>query len=271
MGNPAFELGPQEVKLLFTLEQEGKGVFHFDDILRILDCTESAAWNLVHRLKGKGRIEQIEKGKYLLIPARAGLGGTWSEAPYLIVPELLGTYYIAYWSAMNHWNLTEQTPRTVFVATTKRKRDVEYGPSTFHFVTLAERKFFGWTTEQMAGGTFRISDPEKTMVDCLDFPHYAGGLPEVVKALWEGRDRLDFEKVLEHAERYGVNVLIRRLGYLLEVLGIGDDVAREIASRDLKGYMWLDPKGPEERLGYAKDYGLILNRTRKQLTSWRGT
>lgn len=259
------------MRLLFTLEQEDREVFTFEDVLRILDCSEAAGWNVVYRLKEKGRIEPIEKGKYQLIPARAGVEGSWSEVPYLIVPTLIDTYYVGYWSALNYWGLTEQVPRTVFVATTKRKRDVEYGPTTFQFVTLAEEKFFGWTTEEIADGEFNVSDREKTIVDCLDFPQYAGGLEEIVKAIWEGRDELDFEQVLDYADRYGVNVLVRRLGYLLEILDLAEDVREEIASRDFTGYMPLDPKGPEERIGYAKAYGLTLNRSEEEMLSWRGT
>jgi predicted transcriptional regulator of viral defense system len=223
----------------------------------------------LRRLKRKRRIKDLEKGKYVLIPARAGIAGCWSEVPYVLVPHLIDTHYIGFWTALNYWGMTEQVPRTVFVATTKRKRNLQYGPTTFQFVTLSKRRFFGWTEEEMAGGSFNVADREKTVIDCLNFPHYSGGLEEVVKGIWEGRDELDFQKLLEYAERYGVNVLIRRLGYILELLNVAEDVGRTIASMDFKGYMWLDSRGPRDRLDYSKEYGLILNRSRDELLAWR--
>jgi len=47
---------------------------------------------VIYRLKKKGRIEEIEKGKYLLIPARAGYDGSWSEVPNFIVPYIIDIY-----------------------------------------------------------------------------------------------------------------------------------------------------------------------------------
>lgn len=238
---------------------------------RILGSTDAAASNVLYRLKRKDRVQEIEKGTYLLVPARAGPEGAWTEAPLLLVPHLIDTYYVGFWTALNHWGLTEQVPRTVFVATTKRKRDVTFGPTTFQFVTLSDRKFFGATEAQIAQGTFLISDLEKTLVDCLGLPAYAGGLGEVVKGLWNARDDLDADRLADHADRYGVKVLRRRLSYLLDVLDIAPDTRDHLVEEDPTGYMWLDPQGPKEVLAYDKTYGLKVNRTEDELLGWRGT
>lgn len=266
-----FGLGPQEFKLLFTLEKEDERVFHFSDARRILDSSDDAVKGVLHRLKQKERIEQIEKGKYLLIPVRAGPEGSWSETPYLIVPHLIDQYYVGFWTALNYWNLTEQVPRTVFVATPKRKRNLDYTGTTFQFVTLTEEKFFGSTEEETAGGTFQISDPQKTVIDSLHLPQYAGGLEEVTKAIWNGRETLHFNRLVEYADRYGVKVLRRRLAYLLDLLDIADEAKQELIPEDPKGYMLLDPQGPDEVLDHDSEFGLKINRSDDELLSWRAT
>lgn len=55
----------------------------------------------------------------------------------------------AYWSALHHWNLTEQVPRVTFVQTTARKFDrrKEVLGLRFRFVTVTPRKFFGFRRE----------------------------------------------------------------------------------------------------------------------------
>lgn len=270
MASRKLSLGPRELRLLFTLEEEGKEIFLIEDARRILGSTDDSIFGVLRRLKRKGRIRNLEKGKYLLVPARAGVEGSWSEAPQLLVRRLVDESYVGFWSALNHWGLTEQVPRTVFVATTRPKKSVTFGPTMFQFVTLSSTKFFGWTPAKIAGGSFLVSDREKTLVDCLDLPEYAGGMDEVVKGLWEGRRDLDFRKLLKYAKRQGVGVLVRRLGYLLEVLGLAPRVRRRIAATDFNGYMWLDPKGPKRRLGYSKEYGLILNRREEEILAWRG-
>ena len=44
---------------------------------------------------------------------------------FLIAVHLVEPYYIGYWSAHNHHGLTEQIPRTTFIATTKPKVPVK--------------------------------------------------------------------------------------------------------------------------------------------------
>ncbi|MCL4436645.1 MAG: type IV toxin-antitoxin system AbiEi family antitoxin domain-containing protein [Thaumarchaeota archaeon] len=270
MSTQTLKLGANELKLLFTLEEEGRSVFSISDAKRILKTSEASVWNVIYRLKRKGRIEEIEKGKYLLIPARAGIKGAWSEVPLLLAPHLIDTYYIGFWTALNYWGMTEQVPRTVFVVTVKRRRNVEYGSTRFEFITLSKKRFFGFVEEKIADGRFNISSPEKTILDCLLYPKYCGGLDEAVKGLWNAREKLDFAKMLDYSKRLGVSSVTRRLGYILEILGIEDETRDKIASKRFKGFMWLDPLGPKKVLGYSKKYGLIVNRTNDELTNWRG-
>lgn len=263
-------LGPNELKLLFTLEEQGKTAFRFEDARRILKTSSPSIKNVLYRLKRKGRIEKIEKGKYLLIPAKAGYKGIWSEHSFLILPHLLDSYYVGFYSALNYWGMTEQVPSMVLVATTARKKELEYGFTRYKFITLSKKKFFGLVEEEISGGKFKISSKEKTVLDCLMYPKYCGGLDEAAKGIWEESGELDFDKLLSYARRLNVTVVSRRLGYILEMLNVGKDVSEKIASMKFKGYMWLDPLGPRKVLGYSKKYGLIINRTNKEMTSWMG-
>lgn len=58
--------------------------------------------------------------------------------------------------------MTEQVPNVVFVATTQRKKDLDYGDTRFEFITLSKKRFFGFVKEKTARGTFNISSREKT-------------------------------------------------------------------------------------------------------------
>lgn len=258
-------LGAQELKLLFTLEKENKSIFSMKDAKKILGTSDASVWNVIYRLKKKKRIEEIERGKYLLIPAKAGYEGLWSEVPFLILPSILNEYYVGFYSALNYWGMTEQVPRVVFVATTKRRRDLEYGPNLFKFVKMSKKRFFGFEEGEIAGSKFKISSREKTVLDCLMYPKYCGGLDEAVKGVSEAKNELNFDKLLEYAKKLGISVVTRRLGYLLEVLNIKKEVSDKIASSKFKGFMWLDPLGPKKVIGYSKKYGLIINRSEREL------
>ena len=266
-------LGPQENKLLFSLEMKKMSIITFNDIRNILKGTDSAIWNVIEGLKKKKRLQEIENGKYLLVPARSGPDGNWSEDPWLIVPQLIDEYYVAFWTAMSFWDMTEQIPYTIFVATPKRKkkRILKFGNQKFQFVTISKKKFFGYIEEKIGKNhSFNIASREKTIVDGLTHPEYCGGIVEVTKAMWNSRKEVDWNKVLDMSKKIKINVVLRRLGYLLTVLDIENDVANKIKKEITRyPYQFLDPSTEKNRISYSKEFGLILNRTKEELVSWR--
>lgn len=179
-------LGPQETKLLFSLEKKEISVFTAGDAKEILG-TGQAACSVLSGLHRKGRVRRISRGKYMLVPAHAGPDGHWSEYYGAVVPALADEYYVGFATAMKFWDMTEQITRTVFVATPKRKKNpvVEFAHSRYQFVTLAKKRFFG-IVKAPGSYKFNISSVEKTIVDGLTYPRYCGGMPEVAKAMWNG-------------------------------------------------------------------------------------
>jgi predicted transcriptional regulator of viral defense system len=272
MATKELKLGRMELTLLFTLEKEEKSVFKIEDARRILKSSPASVKNVLYRLRNKRRIGEIERGKYLLIPAKSGIEGKWAETPFLIASELVQPYYIGFWSALNYWSMTEQVPNVTYITTTKRKKrkELRYGPINFEFITFSKKRFFGIIEEKIENRTFNISSREKTVVDCLLYPQYCGGIDEVIKGIWEVQSELDFEKILDYSKKVDVDVVTRRIGYILEMLGIKTEMTEKIAKTNPKGFMWLDPIGPKKILDYSKKYGLILNRTKKDMTSWMG-
>jgi predicted transcriptional regulator of viral defense system len=256
-------LGSMELKLILTLEEEEKRIF------RILKSSKDSVNSALYRLRMKGRIEEIERGKYLLIPSKAGYRGKWAEVPFIVASKIVEPYYIGFASALNYWGMTEQVPSTVFVVTTKRKRNLEYGSVKFKFVTFSNKRFFGIVEGEIDDEKFKISSKEKTIADGLIYPKYCGGLDEVVKGIWESQDELDFVKVWDYSNEMKNESAKRRLLYILNVLGI-KKTYRERPDVPPKGLMWLDPNGPKKALEYSKEYGLIINRTKDELLSWRG-
>ena len=259
-----------ESKLLLTLEEKGLSVFATDDAKDILKTTDSSIWHILNGLVHKKRIQRIERGRYLLIPAKAGIEGYWAESPWVIVPHLIDTYYVGFWTAMNFWDMTEQIPYTVFVATTKRKRNLEYLKQRFEFVTLSKKKFFGFV-EQKAGNkeTFNISSREKTIVDGLTHPEYCGGIVEVTKAMWNARKEVNWKTVLEMAEKMEINAVLKRLGYLLSALNIEEKISEKTKEKIKKiPYPYLDPTTNKDKIENSKEYGLYVNRSKDELLAW---
>jgi len=239
-------LGEVGSNLLTEMSRRGKRIFTFEDAAKFYGSRTSALRELLSTLVERRWLQRIEKGKYLILPFEAGREGEWTEHEFIIASYLIEPYYIGFRSALNYYGYTEQVSRTVFVVSTRRKFKpaLEVDGVTYRFVCMSQHKFFGFTETALGGYRVNISNPEKTIVDCLDLLRYCGGIVEVAKALWYGRDELDFMKMADYARKCGNRAVSQRLGYLLEILDSGtEEVITFLRASLSKRYAPLDTLG----------------------------
>ena len=171
------------------------------------------AYRLIARLKSEGLVDEVEKGKFLLLglePERV------LSNPLFIASHLVAPAYVSYWSALHFCGFTEQVPLTIFVATTRKKPPVTFRDFCFRFVTVKPFKFFGYRREMVGDLPVTVADEAKAIVDSLNLPRYAGGIAEVAKALRAALGTVDVPTLIEYANRMEDKSLGSRLGYLLE-------------------------------------------------------
>lgn len=263
-------LSKTEVHLLSALAAEGKTIITLEDITSKLGCPYKNAKVISNRLVKKKWLILLTRGKYLISPLSAGVESKYTEHEFVIASHLVHPYYIGYWSALNHHGFTEQTPFTVFVVTTKRRAGREILNVRYKFVTVVKRKFFGLTKVAVANASVNISDKEKTLADCLDHPEFCGGITEVAKSLWNAREEISFEKLIDYSIKMGNKTILKRLGFLVELLEIPvpDETIERIHSRISEGYSSLDPV--EKRGGnYDTRWNLLVNVPRDSLLEWK--
>lgn len=135
---------------------------------------------------------------------------------------------LAYWAALSFHGLSEQLPRIVHVALKERQRPARrFQGVEYRFVRLVGHKFFGFRPERFpvlngaALVEIFVATPEKALLDSLEQPQYAGGLPEVLRALRRGLEdgTLRLARLLEDAQSLGNAATLARLGYVLTRLG----------------------------------------------------
>ncbi|MCX6771839.1 MAG: hypothetical protein NTX79_07325 [Candidatus Micrarchaeota archaeon] len=248
--------GEQEIKLLFALEQEKSSIFTTAQARHILGTSDASVKNVIKRLKGKRRIITLQKGVYLFAPLKSGQEGLWTENAFSIVPSLVGNddYYIGFAAAMNYWGMTEQLPRTVMVAMARQKKPLDAVQSKFIFV--AKRRLGDHARISFAGTNVNISSVEQTILDALAFPEYCFGIEGAAKAIWNSRHDVDWRK-LSALAKGGKSVVRRRLGFLLELLGL-EKRAKEIEG-NFAGFSWLAPNAQKVEFQYSKRWGLKVN------------
>ena len=248
----------RRIDLLNPLAKQGN-TFTFIDALKISNLSTKSLQKVLYRLQQSGAIERIEKGKYLIIPLGAEKG-KYTLHEFVIGSLLVEPYTIAYWSALNYYGLTEQIPTTVFIQTITRKFNTnpEVFGVQYKIVKIKKEKMFGIRKEWIEETQITITDKEKTMIDCLDKPQYCGGIIEVTKAL--KNNKFDRKKLKNYAQRIGNSGVLRRLGYLCELLNI----KIKLPKLNTRNYLLLDSTMPEKDTKNAR-WRLIINLDEKVL------
>jgi len=263
-------ISPREEEFIAAIGSSGKRVFTVSDAAKLLSTSNVITSKIIHRLVKKKKLQRIEKAKYLLIPPEAWKAGEYTEEGIIIASQLIKPYYLSYWTALSFYGWTEQPSRTIFVATTKIKKPVELQGMKIRFVKLNPKRYFGFEEHWVGNQKVVVAEKEKTIIDCLDQPRYCGEIVEVAKGLWNGRKELNYSKLLEYALKMKNGAVIKRLGYLLDVLEINKPkIRKELLKSKTPNFAVLDPGHKESTGEPNKEWNLTVNVDPHNLTEWR--
>ena len=116
----------------------------------------------------------------------------------------------------------------------------------FQFIYHNDKHFFG--KKKIWIDNFNkvyCSDLEKTFIDCLFKPDYAGGIVEIARAIYISRDKIKFNLLLDYAKKFDSQSVIKRLGFLLESLEINSDIIDNLQKIKTASYAVLDTELPK--------------------------
>jgi predicted transcriptional regulator of viral defense system len=93
-------------------------------------------------------------------------------------------------------------------------------------------------------GRMRIFDRERALLDCFALPRRFGGVAEGLGILEEHLSRIDVQRLVAHAVKYGTDSVARRIGFALEGRGVAARVLKPRQDRPMTGFRALDPTRP---------------------------
>lgn len=241
-------------KRLAALFRATSGMIRIDDAMRVLDVDRQHASRLLAGWHKQGVMRRVAHGLYVPVQPSALWQTQVLEDPWVLAPELYSPGYIGGWSALEYWGLTEQLFRSVCVLTHKR---VPYGETThqgvnFFIKYIPEKLLFG-TKKVWRGNTkILISDPYKTILDCIDDLQIGAGLQHVVDCMTEFTKLFnkpdDLDAILNYAKQINNGALFKKLGYLAETLGFKLSFINECQKHTTSGYATLDKNAKNNRL-----------------------
>jgi predicted transcriptional regulator of viral defense system len=213
---PQRSLSAIEARVILSLEADGESELSLDTIEQRAEVRRGFARKLAHDLVRKGWIQRVGRGRYLLNPSERGPDALPDTDPLRIGSHIVRPYYFGYASAAELWGFLLQAGRVYYIVTPVRTAVRLDHPAQFRFVRTRPDWFFGSQEMRRRGETLLVSDPERTVIDCVGRPELSGGLGGVAQIIARSKDRLVWRRLSEYLERLGQRSLALRVGFLLE-------------------------------------------------------
>lgn len=243
-------ISTQSNKLLSFLNENENLCFDYKIAKKSLpNSNDSAIRELLSAMTRRGLLMRVKRGLYYVIP--------YEQNPEAFMPDwhLLAehlvqdaNYYIGYYSALQIHNLITQPSLSeqIVVAKQIRPSTIKIKEVPFQFIYHNEKHFFG--TKKIWIDNFHkvnCSDLEKTIIDCLFKPDYAGGIVEIARAIYLSRDKIRFRIILEYAKKFNSQAVVKRLGFLFETLEIETDIIIPLQKLITSSIVPLDTELPK--------------------------
>jgi predicted transcriptional regulator of viral defense system len=248
-------LTQSQISVMLTLDEHELDIFSLEEVKELLGNSTEEINEIIENLVHKKILSRIERGKY----CRANFRNEKVIGCFLVLD---GT--VAYWSALNLHGLTEQFPNTVFIQTTKIKKAKSIFGVKYQFVKIKDTKRAGIETKGFGNHKYRLTDKEKTIVDCFDLPQYSGGYSELIRAF--NQTNIDQDKMIKYCNAIGNISVVKRIAFLTELLEKPNmkRFLRYAEEEVNPRYVLIDPFG-EEKGSFNNKWKLRLNITEEEL------
>ena len=243
-------ISTQSNELLSYFNGQNKTCFHYNEAFKALpESKESTLRELLSDMTKRGLLMRLKEAVYYIIPYEQNAESFMPDW-HLIAEHLVkdAQHYIGYYSALQIHNLITQPSLKEQIVVSKQIRpsEIKIKNVPFQFIYHNEKHFFG--AKKIWIDNFNkvlCSDLEKTFIDCLFKPDYAGGIVEIARAIYISKDKIKFDTLLEYVKKFNSQAVIKRLGFLLETLEINNSIIDELQKLKTASYVVVDTELPK--------------------------
>ncbi len=181
-----------------------------------------------------------QRGEYVRVRQRLWVRSDGTADPYRLGARIAVPYAFVYGSALELHGASS-APRSEVLVSTPGRFDA------FEFDGLAYRRASPWSPKglvkvSVGPESVWVTNPERTLVDCVRVPTNAGGITELLRSA-AALTRLRPDELLFWVDHYSEGVLASRLGFLIETLDRPPDewqVLAKLERRRTQSRAYLD-------------------------------
>lgn len=267
------------IEMIRKLFEEGKRIFTIADARKAAyycGMADNYVVEALYHLSNNGWITRLKRGLYIISSSFPGMTPVHE---FEIAMALVQPSAISHWSALHFHGMTEQIPQRVYITTTQavpisravkarnksqRSFSREVNGILYEFIKIKQERFFGIKDFWVGEAKISITDPERTFIDGLISPKHFGGWAEIYSAFESHISSLNLAKITDYSLRLDA-VIAKRLGWIMEKVGVEDTILQKLEAFPIKDYRVLDSTGP--RKGHCNKRWMIqenfLGRTLK--------
>lgn len=244
----------------------GRTTVRTGELRKILALTPLQERNLLSRLARAGWIARVRRGLYL-VPRTLPLGGKWSPDEVLALNTLMedvkGRYQICGPNAFNRYGFDEQVPARVYAYNNRISGERSVGAVRLVLIKVSDERLGGTEEAETRDGQLAVyAARARALVDAVyDWARF-NSLPRGYKWIRSEleKKRVNGPELVDMTLRYGDIGTVRRIGMLLEQVGVDSRLLRKL-EKELPESSSLIPwiPGLPKRGSINRRWGVVVN------------
>ena len=157
-----------------------KGIFSLEECIKFLNSNYRATLVATKNLVSKKYILKIRRGLYYVIPYSQT--NNWFKGfepnQFIIASCLVKDAFISHNTALEFHGLTDKPISQVYLCSKQKIPDVKLGELNFYIIKT--KYYFGFNEDLYKNVIVKVSDIERTIVDCLRNINFTSGLEHLL-------------------------------------------------------------------------------------------
>ena len=188
-------------------ELHGLKIFHKKDVVA-LTKDENAAKEILRRYKKQGLISQVRRDLYVV----TDLANKVSLATkFEISGHITPSSYLSYHAALEYHGFANQIFYELYISSKETFNNFYYEGISY---TFCQSKSDAGVVNPMTDSLVRVTDLERTVLDCIDCIDLSGGLEELVKC-FAIITYINEKKLLDYLYVFNKQFLYQKTGFIL--------------------------------------------------------
>lgn len=230
----AIALGGLEAQLFAYVQMRGIDTVRNGELVAALGFDVQQERKLLSRLAQRGLIVRVRRGLYL-VPPRLPPGGRWSPGEFAALASLMadcgGAYQLSGPNAFHRYGWEDQVPNRLYAYNNRISGERRVGPTRITLVKVTDNRLGETDVFTTPEGIEAIySSRTRALIDAVyDWSRF-GSLPRAYGWIRAeiARNGVSPEDLIRVARRYGNVSTLRRLGKLLEMVGVEESLLKRL-------------------------------------------